>query len=131
MPWFALASAVLLMLALGMVVLVWRLSRKRVLRSSDAARIANVFALAQKIDDPGRRVLEGDKVLTTALGLLGYGGTTGEKLKKAGKRFSDEQAVWRAHKLRNVVAHEHGEPKAGDVDHAMRSFERALKDLGM
>jgi hypothetical protein len=61
---------------------------------------------------------------------LGYEGSFADKLKKAGPRFGDVQALWNAHKVRNRIAHEmHVTLDARQVDSAMRAFERALKDL--
>ncbi len=56
--------------------------------------------------DPRHSVLEGDKLLDLLLSKKGYKGPLGEKLKKAGKRFSNIQDLWDAHKVRNRIAHE-------------------------
>lgn len=56
--------------------------------------------------DPKYVVMEGDKLLDFLLTKLGYRGSLGEKLKKVGGRLRCEQDLWRAHKLRNILAHE-------------------------
>jgi hypothetical protein len=123
---------VLILLALVICILVWNITKKRKLSSSAERKIRESWLLINQISDPVRKVLEADKVLDLALGLLGYPGSLGEKLKKAGARFSDLQGLWNAHKLRNTVAHEmQAQPSLQEVDRAMRSFERALWDLGM
>lgn len=77
-------------------------------------------------------IFEADKLLDTALKHRGFRGETmGERLKDANRAFMDTNAVWRAHKLRNRLAHEQnvslGSVQAAD---ALRSFKAALKDLG-
>jgi len=77
-------------------------------------------------------VNEADKLLDFAMKQLGFPGETmGERLKVADRNFSNRNKVWEAHKLRNSMAH--------DIDfdlvpsmakEALKSFERALKDLG-
>lgn len=77
-------------------------------------------------------IINGDKLLDKALIEMGVPGKTmGDRLKRSGDKFSDNNAVWRAHKLRNVVAHE------TDLDlsykqaaSALAIYKQALKDLG-
>lgn len=77
-------------------------------------------------------VFEADKLLDHALKHRGFSGQTmGERLKSANRAFMNTDAVWRAHKLRNRLAHEQnvglGVNQAAD---ALRNFRAALKDLG-
>ncbi|HUC20137.1 MAG TPA: hypothetical protein VMR98_01420, partial [Candidatus Polarisedimenticolaceae bacterium] len=52
-------------------------------------------------------VSEADKLLDYALKHSGVSGDTmGARLKHSGQRFDDIDAIWRAHKLRNALAHE-------------------------
>ena len=77
-------------------------------------------------------IINGDKLLDKALIESGVPGKTmGERLKKSGDKFTDINAVWRAHKLRNMIAHE------DDLDLSYRQaasalaiYKQALKDLG-
>lgn len=98
---------------------------------------ARFLAIENKLtrDNPAtfmNAVIEGDKLLDRALNEIGVPGKTmGEKLKKAGDKFSDIDAVWRAHKLRNTVAHE----TDFDITYkqaatALLAYKQALKDLG-
>ena len=77
-------------------------------------------------------VIEADKLLDKALIEMGVPGKTmGERLKKCGERFSNINAVWRAHKLRNALAHEAGlEITYKQAYNAMQVYKQALKDLG-
>ena len=76
-------------------------------------------------------IIEADKLLDKALLEMGVPGKTmGERLKKSGGRFSQLNAVWYAHKLRNQIAHEHGfTVEYTQARHALNSFKQALKDL--
>lgn len=79
-------------------------------------------------------IMEADKLLDYAMKGSGFRGETmGERLKSsASSRFSDLNAIWRAHKLRNHFAHEVGaDLVASQAQEALRDFERGLRDLGM
>ena len=77
-------------------------------------------------------IIDGDKLLDKALIEMGIPGKTmGERLKKAGDKFTDVNAVWRAHKLRNVIAHEDDlELTYRQAAGALAIYKQALKDLG-
>lgn len=78
-------------------------------------------------------VVEGDKLLDKAMMEMGISGKTmGERLKKCGKeKFSQLNAVWNAHKLRNQIAHESGfRLEYHQARHALTIYKQALKDLG-
>lgn len=78
-----------------------------------------------------RAIIEADKLLDKALAEMGVPGKTmGERLKKSGNYFSQLNAVWHAHKVRNQIAHEHGFTiDYVQTRHALASFKQALKDL--
>ena len=63
---------------------------------------------------------------------LGYPGEKmSDRLKLAGPRFTSRDSVWRAHKLRNALAHEVGfDLVPSQAREALKDFEQALKDLG-
>jgi len=77
-------------------------------------------------------IFEADKLLDHALKGRGFSGETmGDRLKSARGAFMNNDAVWGAHKLRNRLAHEQNVSLSGvSVDHALRGFRAALKDLG-
>ncbi len=78
-------------------------------------------------------IIEGDKLLDKALCEMGVPGRTmGDRLKKVGKeKFSELNAVWHAHKLRNQIAHENDfHPEFRQAQHALETYKQALKDLG-
>ena len=52
-------------------------------------------------------VIEADKLLDKALMEMGMPGKTmGERMKAASNKFSSNNSVWYAHKVRNAIAHE-------------------------
>ena len=77
-------------------------------------------------------VINCDKLLDKAMIEMGAPGKTmGDRLKKIGGRFTNLNAVWRAHKLRNVIAHESDlELSYKQVYNAVQVYKQALKDLG-
>ena len=77
-------------------------------------------------------IIEADKLLDKALMEVGLAGKTmGDRLKKSNGRFSDINAVWRAHKLRNAVAHDADtEITFVQAKNAIAIYKQALKDLG-
>ncbi len=78
-------------------------------------------------------IIEGDKLLDKGLCEMGVPGRTmGDRLKKVGKeKFSELNAVWHAHKLRNQIAHETDfKPEFRQAQHALETYKKALKDLG-
>lgn len=77
-------------------------------------------------------VLEADKLLDRALRDRGLAGTTmGERMKAAQPLWSNANAVWGAHKLRNRIAHESGvQVRYDDTRRALGGFRQGLKDLG-
>ena len=77
-------------------------------------------------------IINGDKLLDKALVEMGVPGKTmGDRLKKAGGRFTNLNAVWRAHKLRNTIAHESDvEISYKQASNALAVYKQALKDLG-
>ncbi|MBR3353410.1 hypothetical protein IKG49_02355 [Candidatus Saccharibacteria bacterium] len=77
-------------------------------------------------------VINCDKLLDKAMIEMGAPGKTmGDRLKKIGGRFTNLNAVWRAHKLRNAIAHESDlELSYKQVYNAVQVYKQALKDLG-
>ncbi|MBR3056253.1 hypothetical protein IKG64_03090 [Candidatus Saccharibacteria bacterium] len=77
-------------------------------------------------------IINGDKLLDKALIEMGVPGKTmGDRLKRAGGKFTNLNAVWRAHKLRNAIAHETDiEISYKQAFNALGIYKQALKDLG-
>jgi len=101
----------------------WRSTRSRKLSGASLKQVQQAWSHVESLQDPVRKVMEADKVLDLALGELGYKGSVADKLKKAGPRINNLQAVWDAHKLRNRLAHETG----AHVDQA--AAKRAVASL--
>lgn len=77
-------------------------------------------------------IINADKLLDRAMHEAGVPGKTmGDRLKRAGGRFTNINAVWRAHKLRNAIAHESDlEITYRQAASALLIYKQALKDLG-
>ena len=77
-------------------------------------------------------IIDGDKLLDKAMVEMGIPGKTmGDRLKRAGDKFTQLDAVWRAHKIRNMIAHESDfELSYRQAANALAIYKQALKDLG-
>lgn len=77
-------------------------------------------------------VLNADKLLDQALRDRGVkGNTMGERMKTVQQSWSNANAVWGAHKLRNQIAHEQDvRVNYDDARRALSGFKQALKDVG-
>lgn len=79
-----------------------------------------------------KTVIDGDKLLDKAMMEMGIPGKNmGDRLKHSKDKFTDINAVWRAHKLRNALAHEDDlEITYRQAVSALAIYRQALKDLG-
>jgi hypothetical protein len=77
-------------------------------------------------------VLNADKLLDKALREKGISGETmGARMKQLQTTWSNANAVWGAHKLRNQIAHESTVGINHDMARrALAAFKQALKDVG-
>ena len=120
-------------LAVDLLLVVYILYRRSVKKfsQSDLGFFAAEWGKIRQQGDGKHALMDADKLLNVVLKKKGYAGGVGEQLKKAGKLFTNVNDVWDAHKLRNRIAHELGiHLNHADRDRALRSFEKALKDLG-
>lgn len=84
------------------------------------------------VQDPRFVILEADKLFDRALGMRGYHGSLADKMRTAETLFHDVQGLWKAHKLRNFIAHEvDSSVSSSDARTALRSFKRAFRDIGL
>ena len=122
----------ILLIAAALLVLffVWKMSRRRGLPAALRERLMEAFRRLEEMPDVHRRVIEAEKIIDHALVTLGFNGTFGEKLTKAGPRFADVEAIWRAHKVRNRIAHEVGVMVTlTDADTAVAAFRKGVSNL--
>lgn len=128
MLWISIGVLVVLA-AIVLVGVLWK-SRRRGMSVSSRVKVEKALSQAMNQQDPVRRVWSMDTALDLALGELGFAGSLGEKLKKAGPRIPNIQAVWDAHKLRNRLAHEHDAAVSqAEIDRAVRILEHAIRFL--
>jgi hypothetical protein len=91
------------------------------------AKVLKKWSQAASQPDPHRRLLEADAILDEALALLGYQGSMADKLRGAHAFIFDVEQVWRAHKLRNRIAHEAGfTPTKQELETAVSSLGEAI-----
>lgn len=77
-------------------------------------------------------LIDADKLLDEALKKRRYiGKTMGERLTKAQRILTDNEAVWFGHKLRSKLEHDpEMKLKENDVKQGLLGIRQALKDLG-
>ena len=77
-------------------------------------------------------VLNADKLLDQAMRERGVKGETmGERMKASKDIWSNANAVWGAHKLRNQIAHDTDvRVSYDDARKALAGFKQALRDMG-
>lgn len=97
-------------------------------------RWAEITAM-QSHGGPGLKnaLMEADKLLDYCMKGAGFKGENmGDRLKTGGSRFTNLNAVWAAHKLRNQMAHDvHVDVVKPQVEAAVRDLGQAIKDLGV
>ena len=113
-------------------IVVWRRKQMRSFSSQELTYIKShwIRIIDSFNTNTAGAIIDADKILDYALSRKGFVGSVGEKLKKAGPRFTNLDGVWRAHKYRNKLAHELGGIKIEDARDALAQFKRALNDLG-
>lgn len=76
-------------------------------------------------------VIEADKLLDHALKAHGFKGETmGDRMKRAGGKLGNQDAVWDAHRLRNRLVHEENSINKRQALSALNAFRKSLKHLG-
>lgn len=113
-------------------------SRKRTNRigSLDREFVARKWQTIESMTNGGGSlrdaVSEADKLLDYAMKQTGVPGETmGERLKNSGSRFSNLNAIWSAHKVRNALAHEADfDLVPSQAKEAIADFKTGLQDLG-
>lgn len=131
MTWLILFIIVLLVLLV--LLQYWMLKRKRSKWSKkDQTFVRDNWKRIESMTDNRHQVLEADKLLDHMMRSRGFKGSVADMLKQHARQFSDLEALWQAHKLRNKLAHEldYG-MSAGMAKNALNAFRRALKDLGL
>lgn len=117
---------------LGVVIFVAIKSMRPRLSASQKSQYQKLWIRIKNGQDLKHSILDADKLLDKLLLANGYNGTTGEKLKNAKKLFMDYNGVWKAHKLRNRLAHEIDVKLSNeDARTVLKLFERAFRDLGL
>lgn len=108
-------------------------STKSHIDKAEIGRRWKTIQMVSKTNASGLRssVLEADKLLDYVMKKLGYpGDTMADRLKIAQKEFSNRNNVWRAHKLRNSMAHDVDfDLVSSQAKEAINDFGQALKDL--
>ena len=99
---------------------------------ADLKLFAKNWQRIQAEKDLRMKILEADKLLDLMLKKRQLKGSLADKLKMYGQNFSDLDGLWKAHKLRNKLAHELDFTVGlNQSKEAMNKFGQAFKDLGL
>lgn len=130
--WFYALIAFVALDVVLVVCVLWRKFKAKKFSSEQLQYIrAHWIRIIDSFDSHSKQgIMDADKLLDYALAKKGFVGTLGEKLKRAGFRFSDLNGVWQAHKLRNQIAHELKDINIVEARRALKFFKQGLNDLG-
>lgn len=109
-----------------------RLPRKGLNHEYFQTRWVEVLAKVKTPEGMILAVIDSDKLLDEALKRRHFKGRTmGERMVSAQRTFSDNDAVWYAHKLRNRLVHEADvRLKENETKRALAGIRQGLKDVG-
>ncbi|MBN2087669.1 hypothetical protein JW758_04950 [Candidatus Peregrinibacteria bacterium] len=108
---------------------VYKRSRKK-LSKQIKDEICDSWKQIIRQSDKSHAIMNADKLLDHTLTQLGYKGSLGAKLKKSPRLFKDINSVWRAHKVRNNIAHQMNYKVTEKAyKDSMLAFKQAFKDL--
>ncbi len=130
MDWFIYLAVAVFLVAL--LYLVWSWKGRKKWSENDRRFYINSWKKIMETSEHRLQLMEADKLLDHMMGRRGYSGSLGEKLKRNSALFTDLNALWAAHKLRNRLAHEmNAKITAQEVARALRAFKNAFDDLGL
>lgn len=89
--------------------------------------------LCREKDDWNEAIVRADALLDEALKRKRITGKTmGERLVKSQKMFTDNDSLWRAHKLaKHVTENDQEHQKENEIKSTLMAFRQALRDLGV
>lgn len=104
-------------------------------RESIKKHWVHIEELLEREDDTSWKlaVMEADKLLDHSLKSMAIPGMNlGERLRFIAHKYPKINNVWRAHKIRNDIAHQAAyRLSKGDAKYAVRDFKSALEELGI
>ncbi len=118
---------------------IWRLFRRSSAPAFNQDKLRSQFAGIEHglaggdAAHAAQAVMQADSFLDGVMRTAGGQGTSfADRLRSLERRFEHTtyQAVWDAHKLRNVIAHEHPTVTAAQARAALAAFRRAASQLG-
>lgn len=119
--------------AIGFAALIIRRLPKRIKPIAYTKKWREVQLLCANKTTWPAAIMAGDDLLYEILKKRKFSGKTmGERMVNAQKKFSNNDALWTAHKLANHVRHTRNEDpklKENDVKQALMAFRQALRDM--
>lgn len=125
-------SVLAVVVAIGLVVWLVRRLPRRLNQAYFQKRWLELLGQVKSSEGMAQAVIDADKLLDEALKKRKYRGKTmGGRLVSAQRIFTDNDAIWYAHKLRNKLTHQEiAKLKQSEAKQALAGLRQALKDLG-
>jgi len=129
---------ILVVAALALWFVTKGIGRKHALDKSVKQKVAEAWDIIEQIMQEdnesahARAVVDADKLLDFVLKKKNIPGETmGDRLKNGSNYFKDVDSVWRAHKVRNQIAHEiNMKITRTQAKQTLDLFKKSLRDLG-
>lgn len=118
--------------AIAIIVLLIRKLPKRLRRSKITQKWRDIQNLCSERHNWPQAILLADQLLNDVLRIKRKDGKTmGERMVSAQRDFSNNDAIWQAHKLANRIRQTRETSlKESEVKQALVAFRQALRDLG-
>ena len=122
-----------IIIALTFAALLYKKAPKRMKRTKYTKKWRDIQQLCVKSSNWPQAIMLADQLLDSVLKRKNKAGKTmGERMVSAQNDFSNNDAVWQAHKFANHIRHAEDDKKLdeNDVKAALIAFRQALRDLG-
>lgn len=104
--------------------------RRKQLTAKQKQQLQTHWSQVQTITEPTKQILEAEKVFTSAWRYRGVQGSFADQWKRVGGSYSNEQAVWNAHKLRNRIVHQpNAEATKKDAQLVLKEYGHVLQPM--
>lgn len=116
----------------SIILYVWRFltGKKATLSTTQKKELQTRWQQVINLAEPTKKILEAEKVFTTAWRYRGVTGTFAQQWKQVGYMYSNEQAVWNAHKVRNRIVHEpNAQASVRDATMVVEAYGKVLTPM--
>ena len=129
---FITIIAVIVLFDILVIAFIYLKKKKNGLSKKEKGNYLRYWNEISNESDYAKAIMNCDKLLDLLLQKKGLKGSLGEKLKNSKAFFSDYEGVWRAHKIRNRIAHDMEDGiSEKDAKNALIIYKKSFKELGL